>query len=315
MGGRGTHPVTAVAGGITFALDEANRRVLEGWTAELLGLVEGLAATIRDLLFRQLDRHPSLRDEWVLPLWSMGTVRDGALDFYDGRIRMADENGQVRVEFDARDYAGHLEESTLDWSYMKPVFGIDGGERFVYRVGPLARLNVADRISHAAGGPGTAALAGGAWADRSPRRSADPGARHRTDLRRGAGPSDRARPEAAGPARVPVKFSAGRGVGHVEAPRGTLFHDYEIDERGIVRSANLIIATQQNYDAINRSIAQAARSHVLDKGDAALLNAVEFAIRCYDPCLSCATHALGRMPLDVAIRRRGEVVRRLGRSD
>ena len=117
-----------------------------------------------------------------------------------------------------------------------------------------------------------------------------------------------------GETRVPVSFKGGRGVGHVEAPRGTLIHDYEIDERGIVRAANLIIATQQNYAIINRSIEQAARSHVIGRpDDRALLNAVEFSIRCYDPCLSCATHALGRMPLEIVVSRGGESVKVLRR--
>ena len=99
----------------------------------------------------------------------------------------------------------------------------------------------------------------------------------------------------------------------MEAPRGTLIHDYEIDDQGIVRSANLIVATQHNYYSINHSIMQAAQSHVIGKDDDKLLNAVEFAIRCYDPCLSCATHALGRMPLDVEVRRAGEIIRRVRR--
>jgi F420-non-reducing hydrogenase large subunit len=117
-----------------------------------------------------------------------------------------------------------------------------------------------------------------------------------------------------GETRVPVKFKGGRGVGHVEAPRGTLIHDYEIDEKGIIRAANLIVATQQNYVIINRSIEQAALSHVLDRpDDTALLNAVEFGIRCYDPCLSCATHAVGMMPLEISITRDGETVRTIRR--
>jgi F420-non-reducing hydrogenase large subunit len=117
-----------------------------------------------------------------------------------------------------------------------------------------------------------------------------------------------------GETRVPVQFRGGRGVGHSEAPRGTLIHDYEIDEKGIVRAANLIVATQQNYAIINRSIEQAAQSHVIGKpDDTALLNAVEFSIRCYDPCLSCATHAIGRMPLEIAVTRGGKTVRTIRR--
>jgi F420-non-reducing hydrogenase large subunit len=118
-----------------------------------------------------------------------------------------------------------------------------------------------------------------------------------------------------GETRVPVTFSGGRGVGHVEAPRGTLIHDYDIDDKGIVRSANLIVATQQNYVAINRTIALAAASHVIGKSDDnALLNAIEFGIRCYDPCLSCATHALGTMPLSVTVTRGGDVIKTLSRK-
>ena len=112
-----------------------------------------------------------------------------------------------------------------------------------------------------------------------------------------------------------MKYTGGRGVGHVEAPRGTLIHDYDIDDQGIVRAANLIVATQQNYALINRSIEQAAVSHVIGQAsDDALLNAVEFSIRCYDPCLSCATHALGDMPMEIAIRRGGELLRSVRRA-
>jgi F420-non-reducing hydrogenase large subunit len=118
-----------------------------------------------------------------------------------------------------------------------------------------------------------------------------------------------------GETRIPVKFRGGRGVGHVEAPRGMLIHDYEIDARGIIRSANLIVATQQNYAAINDTIAQAANDFVIGKtSDQALLNAVEFSIRCYDPCLSCATHAMGPMPLEIAISRNGSIERTVRRG-
>jgi F420-non-reducing hydrogenase large subunit len=117
-------------------------------------------------------------------------------------------------------------------------------------------------------------------------------------------------PEITGETRNAVRFRGGRGVGHVEAPRGTLIHDYEIDSNGIVRSANLIVATQQNYCAINTTIAQAAEGYVAGKStEEALLNAVEFGIRCYDPCLSCATHAMGPMPLEIMIARHGTVER------
>jgi F420-non-reducing hydrogenase large subunit len=121
-------------------------------------------------------------------------------------------------------------------------------------------------------------------------------------------------PALRGPARLPVEVAAGRGVGCVEAPRGLLIHEYEVDGKGIVRAANLLVATQQNYAAINQSIEQAARSYVAGRGDGAVLNALEFAIRCHDPCLSCATHALGQMPIAVEVRRKGALVRQFGRD-
>jgi F420-non-reducing hydrogenase large subunit len=244
----------------------------------------------------------------------MGTVRGGRLNLYDGTIRVADVTGAARVEFPATDYDRHVVESSLPWSYMKPVrFARDGSEH-LYRVGPLARLNVADTV-------------GTPFADREllAFREAHGRPCHATALQayaraiellyvaeRGRQILDDA--QVSGETRVPVRFRGGRGVGHVEAPRGTLFHDYEIDERGIVRAANLLVATQQNYDAINRSIEQAVRSHVVGRGDRGLLNAVEFAIRCYDPCLSCATHAVGQMPIEIVTRCGSEVIRRLRRN-
>jgi len=102
--------------------------------------------------------------------------------------------------------------------------------------------------------------------------------------------------------RIPVKPRAARGVGHVEAPRGTLIHDYETDANGMITNCNLIVGTTHNNAAINMSVTQAAKA--LIKGgnyNEQLLNTVEMSIRAYDPCYSCATHALGQMPLEVAI--------------
>ncbi len=310
VGGRGTHPVTSIAGGVSFTLDAGKRRLLEQWTEDLLPLVKELAGTVKELLARQAGAFRG----WTLPVWNLATVQGGMFNLYDGALRVKDEAGETRAEFAAADYGRHLVEEALDWSYMKPVHLRNGGpENHVYRVGPLARLNVAEEI-----GTPLAAAELRAFRDAWGRTV------HHTLMQTHARlieliyAAERAHeivrdPGIDGETRAPVKFSGGRGVGHVEAPRGTLFHEYEIDERGIVRAANLLVATQQNYDAMNRSIAQAAASHVLAAGDAPLLNAVEFAIRCYDPCLSCATHAMGRMPLEIEVRRGGEVVRRARR--
>jgi F420-non-reducing hydrogenase large subunit len=313
IGGRGVHAVNSVAGGITFRLDGEKQTTLEGWVDESLALVKELIPVAKTWLSRLVDLHPALVSQWDLPTWYMGTVQDGKLNLYDGRLRVMDSSGKIRTEFPAEDYTRHLAESTLDWSYMKPVFLRDGGEMIPYRVNTLGRINCADHMETP-------------LAEKELQAFRQDYGRpcHKTLMHIYARAiellyaCEKAQviirnPQIQGETRVPVKFRGGRGVGHVEAARGTLFHDYEIDEEGIVRSANLIVATQQNYDSINHSIRQAAETHVVKKGDQALLNALEFAIRCYDPCLSCATHAVGRMPIEVEIRRGGEVIRRIRR--
>jgi F420-non-reducing hydrogenase large subunit len=313
VGGRGIHPVTSVAGGVTFVLEEDRRRTLRGWIDEAVPLGVELAGIARSLLLKQLDLHPSLLAGWLQETWHQGTHQDGVLNLYDGLVRQIDATGKVRRDFDVADYDQYLTESTFDWSYMKPVMTRDGDTTAMYRVGPQARLNAVTST----GTPTADAL----LADM---RSTFGHPVNHVVLQIYARvielvyACERAKilieDEAImGPTRVPVRFTGGRGVGHVEAPRGTLIHDYTIDDRGVVRAANLIVATQQNYAAINKSIEQAAVTHVLDRGDGQVLNAIEFAIRCYDPCLSCATHAVGQMPLELVFRQRGQVLRTVRR--
>jgi len=319
VGGRGTHPVTSVAGGITFVLDQAKAAHLTGWIEEGLALMKELAPVVKQLLTATAEKHPSMLTDWVVPSWGAGTIKDGRVSMIEGTIAVIDETGKRRLAFPTKDYDKYLSESVLDWSYMKPVrireSPSPGAALHDYRVGPLARINVAGKY-------------GTEWADReyATFKSIAGAPCHVTvfqayaklmetiwALERGA---EIMRDKAIfGETRVPVKYTGGRGVGHVEAPRGTLIHDYDIDDQGIVRAANLIVATQQNYALINRSIEQAAVSHVIGQAsDDALLNAVEFSIRCYDPCLSCATHALGDMPMEIAIRRGGELLRSVRRA-
>ncbi len=314
VGGRGIHPVTAVIGGTTF--DPAPDRVqaLRKMADESLVLAQELGKVVKELLAKRIAANPDILSSLEQKTFYMGTVKDGKADFYDGRIRVVDASGAVKAEFGAADYEKHVVEKALDWSYMKPVYALSGGREEVYRVGALARLNCADAMATP---QAQAELDGFRKAYGRPCHLAVPQVQARVvELLHAC---EKAQAIAADPAirgerRVPVRFREGRGIAHVEAPRGTLFHDYEVDAKGIVRAANLIVATQQNYAAINASIKQAAGAFVAGKGDGALLNAVEFAIRSYDPCLSCATHAAGRMPLEIEVRRDGKTVRRLGRT-
>lgn len=313
VGGRGTHPVTSVAGGITFVLDQEKKKIIQEWIDEARALLPTVVPAVKGLLLKALDLHPAMLSEWVAPSWGLGTVLNGRISLIEGKLRAIDETGATMLEFGVDEYDKYLVESVVDWSYMKKVhFKLNGLHE--YRVGPMARMNAMRRFgtemadaeytefAKMGGSPchltvfqTYAKLVETIWAiERSDEILNDPAVWGET--------------------RVPVTFKGGRGVGHVEAPRGTLIHDYEIDEKGIIRAANLIVATQQNYAIINRSIEQAAQSHVIGKTDeAALLNAVEFSIRCYDPCLSCATHAVGRMPLEIAITRGGKAVKTIRR--
>ncbi|RII26458.1 MAG: Ni/Fe hydrogenase subunit alpha [Geobacter sp.] len=316
VGGRGTHPVTSVAGGITFTLDQEKQKAIQEWINEARAMLPAVVPAVKGLLLKALEQHPAMLNDWVAPSWGLGTVLNDRVSLIEGKLRAIDETGATRIEFGVEDYDKYLVESVVDWSYMKKVhINLDGGLH-EYRVGPMARMNAMRRFGTELADAEYAEFAklGGApchitvfqtyaklveiiWAIE----------------RAGEIINDKA---VWGETRVPVTFKGGRGVGHVEAPRGTLIHDYEIDENGIIRAANLIVATQQNYAIINRSIEQAALSHVIDRPDeTALLNAVEFSIRCYDPCLSCATHALGRMPLEVAITRGGETVKTIKRNN
>ncbi len=315
IGGRGTHPVTSVAGGITFRMEQGMKKQLEAWIDEALVLVQELAPLLKTLLLKQLELHPALLSSWLTPAWSAGTQTHGTLNLYQGNIRIVDEQGSTRHEFTADRYDRYLKESVLDWSYMKQVHAGDGNDLHVYRVGPMARFNASERY-------------GTPIADAEAEQFANTFGRpaHNTILQIYARvieliyAAERAKQLVSdraidGETRIPVTFRGGRGVGHVEAPRGTLIHDYDIDANGIIRAANLIVATQQNYAAINETIAQAANDFVIGKrSDETLLNAVEFSIRCYDPCLSCATHAMGPMPLEIIIARAGTIERTVSRG-
>lgn len=315
IGGRGIHPVCAVIGGMAWQIKEADQSILQKMAEECLSLIQQLFEPTKELLVKELERKPALAEVLVHPTYYLGTVKDDKLNFYDGVLRLIDDHGTLVREFDATDYETYLIEKPYSWSYMKPVFiKGNGADDQVYRVSTLARINCA-------GGMETPL----AQREFETFRSAYGVPCHLTVMqiyarlietlyaceKAVALASD---PELTQTSRVEVKMRAGRGVGHVEAPRGTLIHDYEFDDKGVVRGVNLIVATQQNYAAINESIKQSVGEFVAGKGDNALLNAAEFAIRCYDPCLSCATHAWGRMPLDVSVTKNGQLVRHLRRS-
>ena len=314
VGGRGIHPVTVVLGGVSFELSQEERDLLRRQAAELVEVAKEVAPAFRELLLKLVAAEPALADAKA-PMHDVGLLAAGGkMDHYDGALSLGGPDGVLRGEIQAQRYAEFLEERTFDYSYMKPVWVHWGGEEYTYRVGPLARVNLVSGMDTPA-----AAAELAAFRAACPRPCQSMVMQHWAKLVEVLWACEQVQvllesPDLSGPTRVGASVRAGRGVGVAEAPRGTLIHEYEVDAKGIVRKANLIIATQQSYHSINRSLEQAANAYAAGKSDAALLNAVEFAVRCHDPCLACATHAVGQMPIEIELRRGGEVVRSVRRG-
>lgn len=314
IGGRGIHPVTAVAGGISFKLNDGQFTRLQELTAEAVILSNELAGKVKGLLFGLLDKNPILLEKLNAPSWYMGTVNGGKLNLYDGDLRFMDEQGIIQGEFSSDSYRDYLVERAVAKSYAKEVYINHAGAERMYRVGTLARLNVVDGMETPL-----------AQAEFELFRKNFGRPCHNAVIQMYAKlieliyACEKAHelinnPALRGDTRVPATFKGGRGVAHIEAPRGTLIHDYEIDAKGIVRSANMIIATQQNTAAINKSLKEGANNLKREGSDEIMLNALEFVVRCYDPCLACSTHAIGRMALEVEMQHNGKTIRHIRRS-
>jgi F420-non-reducing hydrogenase large subunit len=306
VGGRGTHPVTAVAGGMSYALTTENRATLKGLVSEALEL----AKLVLDAGKKALLADATLLKRLPLSTNDMGTVQGKVLDLYDGTLRVRRPDGSTLLEFGAADYAKHMVEEALPHSYGKQVMlkGADGKTQS-YRVGPLARLNCAETT----GTPlADAALAEFKATCGDP--SAETVAAHWARLVELLHCVEKAGALLADDAVVSPEVRTAPGalnrhaVAHVEAPRGVLIHDYEVDANAVVQSANFVVATQHNIASINTSLKDAA-GLMLDKSDTELLDGVEFAIRCYDPCLSCSTHRVGQMPLEVTVGQGDRTIR------
>ena len=305
VGGRKVHPGWSVPGGVT---EPVARSAVE----ELLPWIPELYESMRLALERLKRTFEPLRAEIAglgdFPSLFLGLVdAEGNLEFYDGSLRLVDATGAVVAEgLDPRQYRTYFGEVSEPDTFVKPTFYAPlGEEKGMYRVGPLARLNVVK----ATGTPrADAELVNFRWlgkqgvvtqsfhfhyarliemlhcVERIEQALQEPELQW-TRVRSWARPNHTT------------------GVGCCEAPRGTLFHDYEVDLAGQVRKANLLIATQQNGGAMQRAVKQAAQRFVepavLTEG---MLNRVEAAIRCFDPCLSCSTQALGQMAMVVEVR-------------
>ena len=312
LGGKKIHPAWAVPGGVRNSLSEAGRsqigdRLSEAKTTTLQALTK-----FKSLL---TDYESEAQTFGNFPSLFMGLVgKDGEWEHYGGKIRFVDSGGNIIADqLDPTNYQEFIAEAVEPWSYLKfPYYrplGYPASKNSchlqsgIYRVGPLARLNICSRM-------------GTTLSDRELREFRDRGKGavnssffyHYARLIEILASIERIediledKDLSSNHLRAKAGINRLEGVGVSEAPRGTLFHHYHVDQNGLIQKVNLIIATGQNNLAMNRTVAQIARHFIqgttIPEG---MLNRVEAGIRAFDPCLSCSTHAVGQMPIHIEL--------------
>ena len=303
LGGKRIHPAWVVPGGVNMPMSADDR------SAILAMMPEALEISLRTIkwfkgVFRKFNDEAQVLANF--PTMFMGTVdAKQNLEHYDGALRLIDAKGLiVEDKIPHQRYREIIGEAVEPFSYMKfPYYRAQGYPQGIYRVGPLARLNIVDDCGTERADE---ELVEFKTLQRGPVLSSFHyhyarlieiiyGVERITQLLND--------PDILDPfVRARARPNRREGVGIAEAPRGTLIHDYKIDENGMMTCANLIIASGHNNLAMNRGILQAAQKYVDGKSiKEGALNRVEAVIRCYDPCLSCATHALGAMPLKIEL--------------
>lgn len=303
LAGKRIHPAWTVPGGVNNPLTKDSRDEIAKMVPEALDLITKALSWFKGVAGNFADEVENFGNFNSLYL---GLVTEtGGLDFYGGKLRMKDAKGNIiEDQVEADDYQTVVGEAVESYSYMKfPYYVKQGYPTGLYRVGPLARLNVAD---HAGTPLADEALAEFKAMSDGPVTSSFHF--HYARLIEILFSVESMQlliddPDILDPhVRSRARSNRSEGVGITEAPRGTLFHHYKIDEDGQMVSANMIVATGNNNLAMNKSILQVAQAYVNgNKLQEGMLNRVEAVIRCYDPCLSCATHAAGKMPLHIQL--------------
>ena len=316
--GKKIHIMGIVPGGMGSSLTEENRKALLGWIAEA---TETTLIAI-DIIKKYHDQNKEMVNSYAnFPTLYLGTVGpQGELELYDGKLRFVDADGKIlQDQIDPKDYLEYIAERSIEWSYLKyPYYKPYGYGKGFYRVGPLARLNVASKMKTPKAQKeflNFKAINGGKPVHGTFYF-------HYARLIELLGSIEEAERILKDPkitstdTQMLGKQNFKEGVGSSEAPRGTLFHHYKTDESGKLTMVNLLIATGQNNPAMNQSVLEVAKQYVHGKDvKEGVLNRVEAAIRCYDPCLSCSTHAVGSMPMVIEIKdHEGEIVHVLKRG-
>lgn len=316
LGGKYVHPSAATVGGMGKGLSEEERKKCQEIAEESVEFGKFSLKVFGDIVLSNkayVDLITS--DAYTIKTYYMGLVDDkNKVNFYEGKIRVVDPGGKEFSKFEAKDYLNHIVESVEPWTYLKfPYLKsvgwkglVDGKDSGVYRVAPLARLNAADgmatplaqeeyqKMYETLGGKPVHFTLANHWARLVELLYA---AEKFLELCKD--------PEITDPnTRVIPTAKPDEGIGVVEAPRGTLIHHYQTDEKGVTQKVNLIVATINNHAAISLSIKKAAAGLIKGGKEVSdgILNMIEMAFRAYDPCFGCATHFLpGEMPMEIKI--------------
>lgn len=303
LGGKRIHPAWVVPGGVSEPLSAEKREHMLAMLPEVRETTLRALAWFKGVLSQYREEIASFAN---FPSLFLALVNDAhEMEHYDGSWRIVASDGRVVADrLDPLQYQAYIEEKIENWTYLKsPYYKPLGMQEGMYRVGPLARLLVSERC-------GTPA----ADSEREELLETYDEARtssffyHYARLIEILYACERIEmllhePDILSPrVRAHAEPNQLEGIGVAEAPRGTLIHHYTIDENGLIRSANLIIATGHNNLAMNRGVLQVAQHFIKDAGITdGMLNRLEAVIRAFDPCLSCSTHALGEMPLHVQV--------------
>jgi NAD-reducing hydrogenase large subunit len=303
LSGKRVHGDFAIAGGVDKGFSKEDREYLMKDIDQVIEWSKGAVDIARGIYTGNLEQNAAFgafRSNFL----SM-TAPDGGFELYDGKLRATDASGgRIFDQVDYANYLRHIHEEVKSWSYMKfPFIKALGPEEGWYRVGPLARMNTASFIDTPLANAAQQAL-----------RAFSGGMNHSTLANHWARMIEVVHcvekirdllhdPDLQGTDLVAKGERRFEGIGVIEAPRGNLIHHYKVDENDQATYCNLIVSTTHNNEGMNRAVKNVAITHLSGqpKITEGMLNHVEVAIRAYEPCLSCATHALGQMPLQVEI--------------